>query len=1176
MPLSPSKGGTPSSLPRSPYGATPGSSGGGVGHRRQIGASGLPPPPMVAPSMSSNSGQYSQSISKSLTIEEMRQLHQRALSDADAKRTELRLVLASRYRELVGSSEEVQKMRERAQELNELVHALPSLMENLSSSTKTTSKTKVGKAQELAGDSSADSGENQIEELRRQLSLLPRVIHRFLDNDDVHGAAVTLIQLFTSIAKQTQEFPLATALAPLGSFDKNKDRIGDNLDVQLQAKMKMVFLYTQTLPEKIVRLSRRILHDAASFDSTNTGTNNINPTMGARMSAAALSALDLLDVEDSAERDHGVHLLDMYFDAKAQLLQSLLNQLITPGQSQDDEKSTSNIKNDVDGANSSNSSNAQNAEEILSKIVLILQHDVVLHPYQIFCLRKFPVDQKGQVDSIMKSFPVVDADLVKSRSSNFLAAHLPLIRTKVKSILVSIAGTTASALGQIRQSLYDKTDGVECIERLNSNGCCTWEEAVQGMVDIRTVSTHVGGTSSTSDSTTSGAGDENGASAGTGVVHRRFSLWSVLFSNTFSSLVHSLLTTSFHSVHARVVSTLRTSLASAPPIGSILPHEAYRNTLRIATELDEALLKVSDDAHELLVHAEERVESERRLRLSLYVQTCEIMGRLVLELRRMLLRANKAKESDTFAEDATKELIVGRLCYLLKFRLSSLPTLLDPKSSPAVIQSSSGMITLLELQSAFELADDNDDGLITFEEAMEAVDSAFAGTQFHGAEMVRETLLLSSSSSSTKKTDSHHHHAASTPGSVTGSSAPVAPVNVTLEELALLTARGLRHESTGAKSALGTVQKSLDDIIESCFKEWARAALTQPVNSVTGNFQQFLTVASQTSESEWRRIYNPTEGSSPLMDIAAGTDDAKQNGGTTTLPPVIVDKVSPHIVGYLLDISSILNRTVFSSDSFVAVHSSEYAASLGLGATSLSAIPTMKETFRWSLLRQALILLVDVISEALKSSSSETKLLVDSSCASALAQLQTDLSFIKLCFFDGQYAACLTETRQKFEVSTPATVSFDLSKQVLDQNLADTDGRLDKVFSGNNTNFAAIQQRAHKCALNDSNLFLTALFKGDAAYKTSSSTSNGDNNTSSLSKSSSTVSVPLMHNPLSSSRRFGLLPIQSSKSITEVQLRGKLSKDKQENETMNKKDGSSASAKFSSGLGFFSSMLKTK
>ena len=85
-----------------------------------------------------------------------------------------------------------------------------------------------------------------------------------------------------------------------------------------------------------------------------------------------------------------------------------------------------------------------------------------------------------------------------------------------------------------------------------------------------------------------------------------------------------------------MVSTLRTSLANAPSLSAILPHEAYRNTLCIATELDAALLKVSDDAHELLVHAEERLESERRLRQSLYVQTCEIMGRLVCELRRMV------------------------------------------------------------------------------------------------------------------------------------------------------------------------------------------------------------------------------------------------------------------------------------------------------------------------------------------------------------------------------------------------------------------------------------------------------------------------------------------------------------------------------------------------------------
>ena len=72
-----------------------------------------------------------QQQSQSMTIDEMRQLHRSALTDAESKRTELRLVLASRYRELVGSSDEVTHMRERAGELGELVSALPGLVERV-------------------------------------------------------------------------------------------------------------------------------------------------------------------------------------------------------------------------------------------------------------------------------------------------------------------------------------------------------------------------------------------------------------------------------------------------------------------------------------------------------------------------------------------------------------------------------------------------------------------------------------------------------------------------------------------------------------------------------------------------------------------------------------------------------------------------------------------------------------------------------------------------------------------------------------------------------------------------------------------------------------------------------------------------------------------------------------
>ena len=63
------------------------------------------------------------------------------------------------------------------------------------------------------------------------------------------------------------------------------------------------------------------------------------------------------------------------------------------------------------------------------------------------------------VGDIMATLPRFDPALLQAKASRFLAAHLPLIRTKAQSVLRIIAGTTASKLGQIRQTLYDTTDG---------------------------------------------------------------------------------------------------------------------------------------------------------------------------------------------------------------------------------------------------------------------------------------------------------------------------------------------------------------------------------------------------------------------------------------------------------------------------------------------------------------------------------------------------------------------------------------------------------------------------------------------------------------------------------------------------------------------------------------------
>ena len=217
-----------------------------------------------------------------MTIEEMRQLHQTALSDAEAKRTELRLVLASRYRELVGSSDEVLRMRERSQELHQLVNALPQLLLKLRNSAKEASihsgpATTVAATRSAAG-AAGESPEDAVASLRVQLAKLPRAIHRALDNQDVHAAASTLIQLFTLIAEQTDMFPLANAL---GNAICKKQELSSTLVAQL----KMTYLHVEPLPARTLRMSKSILLQASS---------------SAQRSASALTTLYLLQDSSSS------------------------------------------------------------------------------------------------------------------------------------------------------------------------------------------------------------------------------------------------------------------------------------------------------------------------------------------------------------------------------------------------------------------------------------------------------------------------------------------------------------------------------------------------------------------------------------------------------------------------------------------------------------------------------------------------------------------------------------------------------------------------------------------------------------------------------------------------------------------------------------------------------------
>ena len=986
-----------------------------------------------------------------MTIDEMRHLHRRALSEAEAKRTELRLVLASRYRELVGSSDEVLRMKERAKELHELIHAIPDLLHKLdesSSETATTQEDEESKDDALVATTAETKQSAAVEHTRRQLSELTRSIHRALDRNHVHLATTTLMKLFCVIAAHTDEYPLANTLAAahqqqesiLSGSDQNALVNTTNVvqDPTLQAQMRMIYFQVQTLPRKILQSSKENLLAASSYE---------NPLLGAERSAAALASMDVLSGDKNTDR--ASYLLDTYFDSKATLLGSLFNQLTVKA--------------------------AHQAEEILSKIVLILQHDIIVHPYEIFILRKFPGDN---AQAIMETLPLFNPAAVQSKCSKFLAAHLPNIRTKTKSVLVSIAGTTASALGQIRQSLYDKTDGSDCQRALSeANPVCTWDEAVSAVVDVRQVLSH----------------SERS-------LDRKFSLWSALFSHTFSSLVHSLLTTSFHSVHAKVVSTLRASLAQAPPLAILLPHEAYRNTLRIATDLDQALIKVSDDAHELLVHAEEREESERRLKQSLYVQTCEILGRLLCEVRRIVTEGQKDELSD-----GTREFIVGRLCHFLKFRLSSLPALLDPDSSP-VKTGSSGMISYADLESAFSLADDNDDGLISFAEAMDATESAFSGTQFHGSEMLRGTLLLSSSKVADGKDTN---------------------MDVTLNELMLLTARGLRH-GNDAYSALGMVQKALDDIVASCFQGWADAALRPSVDSLNAKIGEFWETATSTTDSEWQTVHGDSSGGSGGLDSING--------------------ISPPTVGFVMSASFVLNQTMTPADSLPPVSSNGYAEKQD---TSLAKnIPTLADTLRWNLLARSLHLFCNAWAESLSKGNAAN------ANPSALLQFYLDATFVRYCYME--------RNQHGFDSDQTKALSSKLVGGLVQQS----DKLVSKVCSrAVLLSLPSKVSQKHRQVDESCDLFVSSLFgrqAGSSAVSTAGDMDLGDTN-----------SVhPFFYPPLSSTRRFALLPIQTDRTLTDLQLKGAFKKDKEDQEgRRNERIGGSV---MSSGLGFFSSMLKKK
>jgi hypothetical protein len=169
---------------------------------------------------------------------------------------------------------------------------------------------------------------------------------------------------------------------------------------------------------------------------------------------------------------------------------------------------------------------------------------------------------------------------------------------------------------------------------------------------------------------------------------------------------------------------------------------------------------------------------------------------------------------------------------------------------------------------------------------------------------------------------------------------------------------------------------------------------------------------------------------------------------------------------------------------------------------------------------------------------------------SGIAQLQNDLSFLQICFFDRNrhgFGGDGTEERSKAALDGMIKMTDILVRKVCDMST------IRKIES------------KHEYVLEVCDLFFSSLF-GEG---TSTAATIGDLG-GSFGAAPRADATPLFNAPLASSCRFPLLPIQADRTLSGVQARGKY-KDKEEADSRTETVGSGA---VRAGFGFFSSMLK--
>ena len=378
-------------------------------------------------------------------IQNLRAIHQQARENLNAKQTELRLVVASRYKELVTTSQsqggdsqgtygELCAMHAHAKELVEMIEdrgrvegdrGIEQLLKDtiLPSSFSRISAEMDGKRQEQI----SFNNEISLARYRYELSSVPRRVHLSLSSSNSAPmiAAQNLLRGFQLIDWQNSlypsdsllRFPIAREYA-LRFFTNNqvmlpKDNSGDkNIDYQVS----VIYEHLVHLPKRVLTAAKEALLKESDKTVDYTG---------------ALVAHVLMDktipiVDDSSNYQLSCRLLEMFLKHKADMLLKYLE-----------------LSND--------GNKAEDQEKYLSTMVSIIQN-LILQAYYIF------VDTENgnscNLKKMLSPYSIVQYSLcplvLKEKVSQFLKSYLPLVEKTARSILSNMK-SDAGLLGSIRE-----------------------------------------------------------------------------------------------------------------------------------------------------------------------------------------------------------------------------------------------------------------------------------------------------------------------------------------------------------------------------------------------------------------------------------------------------------------------------------------------------------------------------------------------------------------------------------------------------------------------------------------------------------------------------------------------------------------------------------------------------